>query len=190
VVSVDAVAVAAQLAHAQPVEPPARGALDDLGPLQFRDGPEHGDRELVFGIVDVVLSLDDDLLAVLEELAEDDSLIRNVTGDAIRVEEVHGVEQRGSYIPPQRLEPRPVEQGTAVAVVDILPHEHIARGSDLSLKLEHLALDGPFFLLSIGAHPCVQHRSFHTTPLIPERRRGVESGTGDNSNYPEEKIFC
>jgi hypothetical protein len=35
------VAVAAQLAHAQPVEPPARGALDDLGPLQFRDGPEH-----------------------------------------------------------------------------------------------------------------------------------------------------
>ena len=43
VVPVDAVTVAAQLSHAQPVEPPAGGALDDLGPLQFRDGPEHGD---------------------------------------------------------------------------------------------------------------------------------------------------
>jgi hypothetical protein len=62
------------------VQPPARGALDDLGPLQFRNGPEHGDRELVFGIVDVILALDDDLLAVLEKLAEDDRLIRDITG--------------------------------------------------------------------------------------------------------------
>ena len=31
VVSVDAVALAAHLAHAQPVEPPARRALHDLG---------------------------------------------------------------------------------------------------------------------------------------------------------------
>ena len=187
VVPVDAVAVAAQLAHAQPVEPPARGALDDLGPLQFRDGPEHGDRELVFGIVDVVPALDDDLLAVLEELAEDDRLIRDITGDAIRIEEVHRVEQRGSYVPPQRLEPRPIQQGTAVAVVDVFLDEHIARGGDLPLELEHLALDGPFFLLGIGAHACVQNRSFHTTPLIPERRQGVESRAGDNSNYQEAK---
>ena len=33
VVPVDAVAVAAQLSYAQPVEPSPRGALDDLGPL-------------------------------------------------------------------------------------------------------------------------------------------------------------
>jgi len=174
------VAVAAQLSHAQPVEPPARGALNDLGPLQFRDGAEHGDRELVFGIVDVVPALDDDLLAVLQKLAEDDRLIRDITGDAIRIEEIHRIEQKGSYIPPQRLEPRPIEQGTAKAVVDVFPHKHIARGGDLPLKLEHLTLNRAFFLLGIGAHTCVQNRSFHTTPLIPEPCRGVESRTGDN----------
>ena len=180
VVSVDAVAVAAQLSHAQPVEPPARGALDDLGPLQLRDGPEHGDRELVFGIVDVVLALDDDPLAVLDELAEDDRLIRDITGDAIRVEEIHRVEQIGLHVPPQLLERRPVQERAAVSVVDVFLDEHIARGGDLPLELEHLALDGSFFLLGIGAHACVQNRSFHTTPLIPDPRQGVESGTGDN----------
>ena len=179
VVSVDAVAVAAQLSHAQPVEPPARGALDDLGPLQFRDRPEHGDRELVFGIVDVVLALDDDSLAVLDELAEDDRLIRDITGDAIRIEEIHRVEQIGLYVPPQLFERRPIQQRAAVSVVDVLLDEHIARGGDLPLELEHLALDRPFFLLRIGAHACVQNRSFHTTPLIPEPRQGVESEAGD-----------
>jgi hypothetical protein len=70
----------------------------------------------------------------------------------------------GSYIPPQRLEPGPIEQGTAVAVVDVFLHGH---SGDLLLKLEHLALYRPFLLLGIGAHACVQHRSFHTIPLIP-----------------------
>jgi hypothetical protein len=83
VIPVDAVAVAAELSHPEPVEPAARGSLDDLGPLQFRDRPKHGDRELVFRIVDVVLALDDDPLAVLDELAEDDRcLIRDVAGNA------------------------------------------------------------------------------------------------------------
>ena len=91
------------------MEPPARGALDDLGPLQFRDGAEHGDRELVFGIVDVILALDDDLLAMLEELAEDDRLICDITGDAIRVQEIYRVEQIGLHVAAQRLERRPIQ---------------------------------------------------------------------------------
>jgi hypothetical protein len=91
--------------------------------------------------------------------------------DAIRIEEIDRIEQSGFYVPPQRLKPRPVQQGTAVAVVGVLPYEHVARGGDLSLELEHLALDGPFFLLCLGAHTCVQNRSFHTTPLIPEPRQ-------------------
>ena len=106
-------------------------------------------------------------------------MVRHVPGDAIRVEEVHRVEQRGSDVPPQRLEPRPIQQGTAVAVVGVFLYEHVARGGDLPLELEHLALDGPFLLLGVGAHACVQNRSFHTTPLIPERRQGVESRAGD-----------
>jgi hypothetical protein len=56
--------------------------------------PEHGHRELVLGIVDVIPALDDDLLAVLEELAEDDRLMRDITGDAIGIEEIHRVEDR------------------------------------------------------------------------------------------------
>jgi N-acetylmuramoyl-L-alanine amidase len=39
----------------------------------------------VFGIVDEFLALHDDLLAVLDKLAEDDRLIRDITGDAIRI---------------------------------------------------------------------------------------------------------
>ena len=117
--------------------------------------------------------------AVLQELAEDDRLICDVTGDAIRVEEVHRVEERGSYVPPQRLEPGPIESRAAVPVVHVFLDEHVARGSDLPLELEHLALDRPFLLLGIGAHASVQHRSFHTSPLIPERRQGVESRAGD-----------
>jgi hypothetical protein len=70
--------------------------------------------------------------------------------------------------------------GAAVAIVDVFLDEHVARGSDLPLELEHLALDRSVFMLCIGAHACIQHRSFHTTPLIPERRGGVESRTGDN----------
>jgi hypothetical protein len=63
---------------AQPMEPTARGALDDLGSFQLRDGPEHSHRELVFGVVDVIPAFDDDLLSVLEELAEDDGLVCDV----------------------------------------------------------------------------------------------------------------
>jgi hypothetical protein len=36
-------------------------------------------------------------------------LICDIAGDAIRVEEIHRVEQRGSYVLPQLLEPRPVQ---------------------------------------------------------------------------------
>ena len=82
--------------------------------------------------------------------------------------------------PAQLLEPRPVQQGTAVAVVDVFLDEHVAGAGDLALELEHLAIDRAFFLLGIGAHACVQNRSFHTTPLIPEPRQGVESRAGDN----------
>jgi hypothetical protein len=109
-------------------------------------------------------------LPYFEELAEDDRLVCDVPGDPIRIEEVHCVEQRVSYVPPERLEPGAIQQRTAVAVVDVFLHEHIARSGDLPLELEHLALNRSFFLLCIGTHAYVQHRSFHTTPLIPERR--------------------
>ena len=114
-------------------------------PLQFRDGPEHGDRELVFGIVDVILALDDDLLAVLDELAEDDRLIRDIACDTIRIEETHRVEQIGLHVPPQLLERRAIQSRAAVSVVDVFLDEHVARGGDLPLELEHLTLNVPSF---------------------------------------------
>jgi hypothetical protein len=68
----------------------------------------------------------------------------------------------------------------------VLLDEHIARGGDLPLKLEHLTLNRPFFLLGIGAHACVQNGSLHTLPLIPEPRQGVESGLGTTNS----KVNC
>jgi hypothetical protein len=84
----------------------------------------------------------------------------------------------GLYVLPQLFERRPIQSRTAVAVVDVFLDEHVARAGDLSLELEHLTLNGSFFLLRVCAHACVQHRSFHTTPLIfqsgaEESNRGV-----------------
>jgi hypothetical protein len=84
-------AVAGHLALAQPVEAPTGRALDDLGVLVFGDHSEHLKGELVFGIVGVVLSLDDDLLAALEQLFDDDRLVRNHARNTVGVEEVDHV---------------------------------------------------------------------------------------------------
>jgi hypothetical protein len=73
----------------------ARHAFGDLRSLQFGDRAKHREGELVFGVVDVILALDDDLLAVLEKLADDDRLICDVAGDAIRVEEIDRLEGGG-----------------------------------------------------------------------------------------------
>jgi hypothetical protein len=55
------------LSHAQPMKTPARGALDDLCSLQLGKSTQHGQRQLVFGVLLVVLPVDRDLLGVLEK---------------------------------------------------------------------------------------------------------------------------
>src|SRR6266581_2273504 len=56
----------------------ARRALDDLGPLKLGKGTQHGQRQLVLGVLFVVLAVDSDLLAAFQELADDDELMRHV----------------------------------------------------------------------------------------------------------------
>src|SRR5271157_435837 len=46
----------------------------------------------VVDIIIIILALNDDLLAVLDKLADDDRLIRDIAGDAIRIEEIDRVE--------------------------------------------------------------------------------------------------
>src|SRR6266566_2526767 len=67
VVSIDAMALAYDLPLPQAMELPAHHALDDLRPFKFGKSAQHGQCQLVLGIADVVLGVDDDLLVMLQE---------------------------------------------------------------------------------------------------------------------------
>jgi hypothetical protein len=162
VVAKDAVAVAAHLSHAQPVEPPARGALNNLCSLELRKGAQHGQRQLVLGVLLVVLAVDRDLLAVLEQFADNDPLVFNVASDAIGSEKIDPVEPIGFQIGPHPIEGRSIEQGAGVPVVNVLRGKHMACGSDLSFQLHKLAFNGSLLLLRVGAHASVQCGFGHT----------------------------
>jgi len=58
--------MAKRLSHAKPMELSPHKALGDLSPLVLGNRPQKRQRQLVFGVPDVVLAFDDDLLAVLE----------------------------------------------------------------------------------------------------------------------------
>jgi hypothetical protein len=60
----------------------ARNPFNDLGSLKFGHCPEHGQRELVLWIFDVVLAVDNELFPVLQNLFDDDRLDRNLAGNA------------------------------------------------------------------------------------------------------------
>ena len=57
--------------------------------------------------------------------------------------------------------PGTIKQRAAVAIVDVFLDELVTGTSDLLAKLRKLALDGPFFLLSVCAHPRIQRTLYH-----------------------------
>jgi hypothetical protein len=144
------------------VKPPARGALDDLGSLELRKGAQHGQRQLVLGVLHVVLPVDGDLLAVFEKFADDDPLVFNVSSDAIGSEKVDPVEPIGFQIGPHPIESRSIEQRAGVSIVNVLRGEHVACCSDLSPQLHKLAINCSFLLLRVGAHAGIQCGLRHT----------------------------
>jgi transposase len=154
--------VRAHLSHTQPVEPPARGALNDLCSLELGKRAEHGQRQLVLRILLVVLAIDRNLLAVLEKLADDDPLVFNLASDAIGSEKINPVTPIGFHIRPHPIEGGPIEHYAGVPVVNVLFGEHVARDLDLSPQLHELAINGSFFLLRVGAHAGVQCGLRHT----------------------------
>src|SRR5258708_6134139 len=81
---------------------------DVFCPLKLGKRAQHGQRQLVLGIVDVVLAADDDLLAVLEEFADDNGLVCHFAGDAVRAEEIDRVEQSKLCVPPHLIEGRSI----------------------------------------------------------------------------------
>jgi hypothetical protein len=72
----------------RPVEPPARRALNDLGSFELGKSAQHGQRQLVFGVLLVVLAVDSDLLAVFLKFADDDPLVLNLASDAVGSEKI------------------------------------------------------------------------------------------------------
>jgi hypothetical protein len=91
-------ALAGDLPLPQPMERAPHGALDDLGPFKFGKSSQHGEREFVLGIADVVLGVDDDLLAVLQELVDDDGLICHLPGNAISAQKIDRIEDIRLYV--------------------------------------------------------------------------------------------
>jgi hypothetical protein len=96
-------AITYQKPRPQTVQLPAAHALHDLGPLKFGKSAQHGQRELVLGIFNIVLAVDDDLLSVFDELANDDRLVCHFAGDAIGAEKVDCVEPIGLHVLAQLL---------------------------------------------------------------------------------------
>jgi hypothetical protein len=90
-----------------------------------------------------------DLLLVLQKFANNDGLVRHVTGDPIRVQEIDHVKQIGLEIVPHLIEAGTIKHRAAVAVVDVLLYEHRARRCDLPFELQHLAINGAVLLLNL-----------------------------------------
>ena len=80
---------------AQPVEPTARRPLDDLCPLKLGEGAQYGQHQLVLGVLFVVLAADSDLLAAIEQLANDDGLVCRFASDPVCGQKIDSVEQVG-----------------------------------------------------------------------------------------------
>jgi hypothetical protein len=77
---------------------PAHHAFDDVGSVKFSDSAENGERDRAFGNILIIDAVHDDLLAVLDELSDDDALVRHIAGDPVGGKKVHHVEQVGFQV--------------------------------------------------------------------------------------------
>ena len=98
---------------------------------------------------------------MLQELVDNDGLIRHSAGDAIGGKEIDRIEHINLQIRPQLVNGGSIQQRAAISVVDVFPDQHMSCGGDLPLELNHLVLNCSFFLLRVGAHTRVQRCSFH-----------------------------
>jgi hypothetical protein len=103
-----------------------------------------GERQFVLGIADVVLGVDDDLLAVLQELVDDDGLIRHLAGNAISAKKIDRIEDIRLNVLAQLFQSGPIHLSPGVTVVNVLLDEHVTAGRDLPLQLRDLGLDRSF----------------------------------------------
>jgi len=149
IVPIEIVAAAEEVSLCEAQLSAARCSLDNLRPLEFGDRTEHGQRELVFRVLDVVTAIDDQPLPVLQDLANDDDLIRHIASDAISVEEIDAVEELCFQVSAQFIECRSIQPGPAVPVINVLFYQDITARLDLAFQDYDLALDRALFLLQI-----------------------------------------
>src|SRR5215216_2459809 len=93
-----------QLPHAEAMQLASSHSFDDFGAFELIDRAEHDKRELVFSSAPIILAVDNDLLAVFQEFADDDHLMLDIAGNAISREEIDRVEKIGFNILPQSLQ--------------------------------------------------------------------------------------
>ena len=88
-----------------------------------------------------------------QQFIDDDVLMGDLAGESVGGVEIHGVEDVSLRVLAECFERGPVKHRAAVAVVNVLLHEHMTGTGDLLLQLNDLALDRLLLLLLVRAHP-------------------------------------
>ncbi len=99
--------------------PTPRRPLNYFLPLKLGECAEHRQRELVLGIVDVVLVRDDDLLPAPQQFVNDDVLVGDLAGETVGGVEIYRVVRIALRVSVQVFKRRAVEHLAAVPVVNV-----------------------------------------------------------------------
>jgi len=91
-------------------------------------------------------------LRCLNELLDDDGLVRHLASDTISAKEIDRIEQIGLYVLPQLFERRTIKSCPAVSIVNVFLNENVTCGRNLLLELDNLALYRSFLLLCACSH--------------------------------------
>jgi hypothetical protein len=68
---------------------------------------------------------------VLEQLLDDDGLVRDNSRNTIRIEEVDRIVHVPLYVLSELVKRRAIQEGTGNSVVDVLLYEHVTHSVDL-----------------------------------------------------------
>ena len=147
--------------------------------------------ELVFRVLDVVTTVDDVPLSVFQDLADDNDLIGHIAGDAIGVQEINAVEESKSGVFRSRRSSSSAGRSSRAPLYPSSTYS-FTRTSPAALIWAFrtaiwLSIVRSFFCNSeLTRDAGVQDHLLNIPPLIPKRRKRVESRDPIGNNPHEE----